>query len=387
MRTRPDSSAATADAMAPRPVSAATRRGFALPMVILVIAILTAGVAASFTVSGAEVATTVAQRGQQRAFAIAQSGLEQFVKRRKESGFCSICTTNNPGTPTLPESTMVVMRNGYAWVSATPVRPATDSTIGYYLLRSRGVDTTTRLSGDLGTSYAERTVAMYATWSSTNMNVLSSWTSLSGIRKAGTGTISGEDECNAKSDVAGLSVPKGDLIVTQAGWSPLGTPPADTFDNLATLKNRVKIDWAGILAGAITPDITISSGSTGWPTSSQWADTSYWPVVRFTGSNSLPSTGRGIIIADSNFDISGSREWDGIILVGGRLTSNGNNTSAGASVSGLNLLIGGTADPGDADANGQKRFVYNSCNVARAAAGMAMYSIVGNAWMDNLAGW
>ena len=50
-------------------------------------------------------------------------------------------------------------------------------------------------------------------------------------------------------------------------------------------------------------------------------------------------------------------------LVGGQLTSNGNNTTAGATLSGLNFLIGGTPSQSsvdDSDANGQKTYVYNS---------------------------
>ena len=38
--------------------------------------------------------------------------------------------------------------------------------------------------------------------------------------------------------------------------------------------------------------------------------------------------------------ISGALQWDGIILVGGTLTSNSNNSVNGAVVTGLNVLIG-----------------------------------------------
>ena len=38
--------------------------------------------------------------------------------------------------------------------------------------------------------------------------------------------------------------------------------------------------------------------------------------------------------------ISGALQWDGIILVGGTLTSNGNNSVNVAVVTGLNVLIG-----------------------------------------------
>jgi hypothetical protein len=97
-----------------------------------------------------------------------------------------------------------------------------------------------------------------------------------------------------------------------------------------------------------------------------------------------------MIIADSNFTISGSNMWDGIVLIGGQLTSNGNNTTAGATLSGLNFLIGGTPSTSsvdDSDANGQKTYVYDSCNVSKASSRLRRYAVVPNTWMDNLASW
>ena len=82
--------------------------------------------------------------------------------------------------------------------------------------------------------------------------------------------------------------------------------------------------------------------------------------------------------------------WDGIVLVGGQLTSNGNNTTAGATLSGLNFLIGGTpstSNVDDANANGQKTYVYNSCNVEKATTRLRRYAALPNSWVDNVASW
>jgi hypothetical protein len=81
--------------------------------------------------------------------------------------------------------------------------------------------------------------------------------------------------------------------------------------------------------------------------------------------------------------------WDGIILIGGKLTSNGNNTTAGATFAGLNYLLGGTpeASSDDSDANGQKTYVYNSCNVEKASKGLQRYKPLSNTWLDNLPAW
>jgi hypothetical protein len=89
--------------------------------------------------------------------------------------------------------------------------------------------------------------------------------------------------------------------------------------------------------------------------------------------------------------------WSGILLVGGKLTSDGNNTTWGATLSGLNYLLGGTPqtstlnnpnlDGDDSEANGQKTYVYDSCSVAKASSRMRKYIAIPNSWMDNLASW
>ena len=101
---------------------------------------------------------------------------------------------------------------------------------------------------------------------------------------------------------------------------------------------KTGIDWAGIMAGQ-HPCRTSTIPGESFPSASDFDnDPNYWPVIRVhTNGFSLPNRGRGIIIADSNFTISGSNMWDGIVLVGGQLTSNGNNTTAGATLSGLNF--------------------------------------------------
>lgn len=77
------------------------------------------------------------------------------------------------------------------------------------------------------------------------------------------------------------------------------------------------------------------------------------------------------------------------MLIGGKLTSNGNNTTAGATLSGLNFLIGGTpaGSSDDSDANGTKTCTYNSCNVSKAAAGLRIYKPWNNTGLGNVPVW
>ena len=364
-----------------------SRRGFALPMAVLVIAVITAALAAAFMTTTAEIASNQAQKGTERAFAIAQNGLEQFLVRRSESGWCQYC--GSPPTTTA-ESTKVASNGGYAWVVSRQVHPSSGTNDpAYYFITSTGVDTTTKLSGSGQTVYATHVVGIFAKWQVHVVNVLSGWTSLSGIHKNGTaGVISGVDQCGADTTLAGVTVPTGGWS-TNGGFSPTGNPPVDSNQTSTQLAQQTMIDWQSILNGSIPADVEIPPGS--FPSSTQFADTSYWPVIRIhTNGYSLPRAGRGIIIADSDFVINGSNMWNGILLVGGALTSNGNNTTAGATISGLNVILGDSAGSGvvtvdTSMAQGQKSYVYNSCNVARAGKGLQAYVAIPNSWVDNIA--
>ncbi|HEX6599596.1 MAG TPA: pilus assembly PilX N-terminal domain-containing protein, partial [Gemmatimonadaceae bacterium] len=114
------------------------RKGFALPMAILVIAFLTITIAAAYSATSAERATNDAQRTESKAYMIAQAGLENFMARRNEPGFCKVCGL--PPAVTY-ESTYVPLKTGIAYVVAQRVRAGDLKKPAIYLLRSRGVDT------------------------------------------------------------------------------------------------------------------------------------------------------------------------------------------------------------------------------------------------------
>ena len=393
----------------------ARRDGFALPMAIVVLALLTMGLVAGFAMTSSELSTSSSQRAQARAYSNAQMGLETFLTRRKERAgsvmFCPHCwsvnataavgnqTANLDGLPLARETVTVGFPQGMAIIRVTPVWVNTVTGKGKYFVTSTGYDSTSGAGGGGGrVTLASRTVGVFTTWNKITMNVVSAWTSLSGISKQGTGLISGVDRGNCgNGDVAGLSVPwnpvngKADLSVSGNSFSPTGTPPYDTLSTFSQESSKVKLDWASIQNGtALQPDIIIPSGT--FPSTATFAaDTNYWPVIQVTSASfTLPNAGRGMLIINGDLTINGSNQWSGIILVGGVLTSNGNNVSEGTTLSGLNYLIGAhpaqsTAD--DAQANGTKSYVYNSCSVAKASSGMARYTMLPNTWMDNLAGY
>lgn len=373
------------------------RAAFALPMAILLIAVVTAALAAGFTATSAEIGTNAAQRGADRAFVIAEAGLEQFLLRRNDKTFCPV-PANCMADPTDPtnggvDSLVFAVPGGWVEVVTRRVRPLIDAnTPAIFFIRARGVDTSRVGMTGAGSTRAERTVAIYANWNTNVMNVLSSWTSLGGLNKQGTaGVISGIDQCGQAPAVAGVAVPKGDLHIN-GSWLPSGNPPADTFKTASQLQAQVGIDWAAIKFGnAIPADFLVPPD--GFPTST-WFQTNpdSWPVVHVLGDFSLPVQGRGMLIVDGNLSITGSDMWDGVILVGGSLTSNGMNTVAGATISGLNKLLGETPDTSvvksdNDDANGNKDYVYSSCKVKEATKGLQKYKTLPNTWMDNVVTW
>jgi hypothetical protein len=169
-------------------------------------------------------------------------------------------------------------------------------------------------------------------------------------------------------------------VSTTAGYTgqtgpASGSPPIDSVT-----ADSVHIDWDGIKNhNAIPPTITLPGGT--WPTSTQWADPAYYPVIRVNGDFTLPGTGRGTLIVTGSITISGNNGWNGIILAGDNLTSNGNNGVTGATVSGLNVKLGLTVPI--STANGTKTYTYNSCEVARSTNTYGALVTLANTWVDN----
>jgi len=352
----------------------AERRGFAIPIALLVIAALTIMIAGGFSLVSAERRSVADQKSQISAFRIAEQGLEIFLVRRDSlmaghPGFSHV-----PGAT--PDTAVIPMTGGTATVTLTRLRPVKGSQSGLYVVRSRGVETAGAYAG---TPQGVRTVAQYALWEPAPMQVLAGWTALSGLQKnGGAGTLGGIDLCGDSASVAGVVVP------VNPGYTgktvAVGDPPVDSV-----APDSVAIDWNGIInGGAITPSI-IMPGST-WPTAAMvasFADTLsiYYPIIRVNGDFVLPSSGTGMLIVTGSLTLNGNVGWRGVLLVGNDITSNGNNGIAGATVSGLNVKLG-TYVPGSI-ANGTKQYNYDSCEVAKSTTAMGALVTLRNTWVDN----
>ena len=397
------------------------RAGFALPMALLVMIVLTAGITAGYQSTSAEIVSNAAHRGDNKAYNIAEAGLEKYMATRSLSGLCATgagmhSSTTSGGVTTVisdclddptnaisdSEWVTISMTGGYADVKAVMVRPYINDTLqALYFVRSVGTDTSVRLTGISRSLAGSRGVGLYAEFGKTAVNVKGAWFALSGLTKNGAaGSINGVDQCatadgGGKPSVAGAVVPAGQFSGNTSAFA--GSPAIDSSGTFSTLKDSAKLDWAGMVSGsAISADFEITATSGSFPDATWFANNpNAWPIIHVKTNGgqangySLPVAGRGMIIADSNFQINGSNMWDGIVLIGGALHSNGTNTTAGATFAGLNYLLGGT--PGnssdDSDANGTKTYVYNSCNVAKASAGLRVYKPRTNTWLDNVPVW
>jgi hypothetical protein len=371
------------------------RRGFALPMTIMVIVVLTAALTAAFVATSAETTTNVAHRGQSRAFMVAQMGLERFLEQPDELAICPKCDTlrTTPAVETFAKE----IDGDSVYITVTRIRHQSGPKApAVYFIQARGIDKRSKLSGRLADIDAERSVGLFAQWNVNTMQVRSAWTSLTGLDKQGSaGLLSGIDQCGEMPPIAGTMVGKGDLQYSgNPKWAE-GNPPIDTSMTADSLAKTMEIDWNSIVNGDVMPaDFTIPPDN--FPPAGYFeADTSRWPIIRIKINDyALPNRGRGILIVDSNFVISGSNMWDGVILVGGKLTSNGINTVAGATISGLNVLLPGGFNAGESShgdtlsvADGQKIYQYSSCKVARATKSLQRYRVLANTWADNLPSW
>jgi hypothetical protein len=240
------------------------------------------------------------------------------------------------------------------------------------LYRIRSTSTYTPPEG--GT--ASRTLNRLALFSAGSVVAQASFASGSGLLKnGGSGVISGVDyapsgnpNCPSSpgATIAGVAVPPGGY--TQSGGSPVpdGAPNIYEAPSGLELLQSTGVPWNKMVnQGLISPDYTVPPDS--WPNfGSLPADE--WPVIYVKGDITLApgNSGRGTIIARKNVTMNGSFDWQGLLLVGGYLTSNGYQTMEGATITGLNELLGETTPSSDLG-NGNKVFKYHSCYLSLAS--------------------
>jgi hypothetical protein len=369
---------------------ASNRPGFALPMVILVMFILVGALAAGFNMLSSERAADDASVQSQVAAALAETGLQQGLRNRPGLGLPAV-------PPAGVESTRVTLTNGYADIITTRMRAPVGTTVpALYLVRSRGVRTRT---GVAGAGNASAMSSAFATFQNMTMTIQSAMTGINGIDKAGNaGAISGVDQCpvalgGTGTSVAAVAVPDVPGYSGQTG--PLsGTPLVQSLGaTAATAATTVPFDWADIVSGsAITPDFLADYLGNGFPSTGWFASNPLrWPTIIVNNGPypnmefTLSSFGRGLLIVYGDLNLNGNTAgWDGIIIVGGKITSNGTNAVSGATITGLNVKLGYNVTNNDVnDLNGTKSYFYNSCNVNSALSALGALRVYQNTWANN----
>ena len=395
----------------PRVLSLRPRHGMALPMVIVVLLVLSASFAGGVALARGERALDDAGKTGVLAQTYAETGLQRIVSDRASLGLS--------GQPGASDSVRVAFSGGYYDVTTTRLRAPVGTTLpGLYFVRSHSVVTR---SGVASGPAAEYTLTMLSVWTAGTMMVQSALTSVNGTDKAGAaGVISGADQCavaagGTNDTLPAVAVP---AIAPDGGpgydgsTSPLvGNPLVRTLGATPTAAAAASpISWPDIYAGnAITPDYTVDWGgiaiapdTLNFPTSAWFAaNPTRYPVIMV--KNGPPNAGnefvmaefgRGMLIVQDDIRLNGNTAgWDGIILVGGRLRTNGSNRVSGATVSGLNtqFTIAPNVCPSAScapsandinDLNGTKQFLYNSCTVKSSTAALGKLRVYKNTWSN-----
>lgn len=323
-------------------------------MIVLIALVgLTALASAGMVITDTDLRASQNQEAGANAFFAADAGLQEYLGTR------DVATTTDTFTYAV----------GSAVVQGEKVLDLPNNRTLY---RVRSVSSYTPPEG--GT--ASRTISRLALFSAGSFLATASFASGSGLQKnGGSGTITGYDQApsgdpdcpnSPTAAVAGVAVPPGGYTQSGGGLVPEGEP--DVYDALTGLEllQATGVPWDQIVNhGMLAPDYSIPTDS--WPNFGSLGSDE-WPVIYVDNSVTLsPSnSGRGVLIIEDNLTMNGSFQWDGIVLVGGYITSNGNQTISGATVTGLNQLLGDVVADSDIG-NGNKSFLYHSCHVAMAA--------------------
>ena len=328
--------------------------GFALILVLFVLVGLTAMATAGFLSTESEYQVSENHSANVHALSAANSGLYDYLGN-STTGIDTV-------TYSYPNASVTVFGEQYLDLGNNRELLRLTATARYV---SPAGDTATRVLN---------TLAVHAVTTG-NINVTAAFASGTNIAKnGGSGTISGYDSSSpgdcpgaGTNDVAGVAVPPGGYTQTGGSSVPEGDPDIDDSQSGLDQVLATGIDWPGMInGGGMQPDYTVPPDP--WPDFST-IPANEWPLIYVTAADysiAASDDGHGVIVARYDVTMNGSFEWDGILLVGGRITSNGYQQIRGATVTGLNLLLGETVLSNNVG-NGNKTFQYDSCNVLEAS--------------------
>jgi hypothetical protein len=365
-------------------------RGFALPITIFLIAILTLMLGSTFTRAATENQIAGGSKATVDAAFVAQAGLQKYFGQ-------DFTTWNRPASG---DSMRVDVPGGYAWIVPEVLQTPPDTMDSFrYIVRSTGF---VMDSGQSGKPLATHTVAQFADWqtpwlSAPPVVLLAANGVLTYPSTRGQTSIIGSDVSNCGIDVpaiAGVLAPADEpgQINTYLDLSNASISGTPAYQNPRTgtpsfWADRAGIQWDSVVTGAFQPDFTMLQNGDFSSFSSQLIDGDL-----VTGS---AAGGAGILLVTGDLDINGPTWlWYGLILVGGRMRV-ATESSAwiyGSVITGLNHLIGGPP-PGRTELyapstlldDAELRLQYSSCDLQRALGSERGFIPIENTWMDNWA--
>ncbi|MDH3497716.1 MAG: hypothetical protein OER21_13225 [Gemmatimonadota bacterium] len=344
----------------------ASPSGFALPTVILLVALLTVLLAGGLSRVRADRQVAHASEETGNAFAIAQTGMQAYMG-------------SVAGRPADGDSARINVVGGYANVVAHVLKTPVDTMANQlFLIRSTGV----AINPNIGsTPQGRRTVAQFAEWQTGYIERRATLTMANGVRlRNGSSTIViwGTDACGQEPPIPAIRT----TVMTGPPNPPMdtvGAPPlvqhgAGTGLLVAA---QTDVDWAAAIGGGIVPDDRVF----------RQGDTSF-PIQLITGSLSLggTSTGSGLLIVTGDLLLSGtSFYFEGVILVGGKIDFGASSNEVhGMLMSGLNEQLGINPQRTEISGGGKDLSLYfDACRVNQALAPLTGLTPVQNAWLDS----
>jgi type II secretory pathway pseudopilin PulG len=349
---------------------ASRQAGFALPLTIFVLMLVTVLLAALMVQVQTDRRIAESSGDLVEALVVAQSGLESYVAH-----YDSLALRPSNG-----DSLRVNTVGGYADVIAYVVHQPADTLYGGidYILRSRGRLIRPTLGAD---PQAVRVVSQFARWEYGTVKVIGAFSAVDGFRCngascGGTYLLTGHDQCLVETSVPALRVPTGATPV-------LGPPEADPATVEGPNRNAfvepafIGVDWSMIENGAFDPDYRMLSNLNSWSSYLLDGDVTLTDIA-----------GAGLLVILGDATLAGSAfDWRGVVVVGGHVIFEADTSRiTGALLSGLNHQTGTVPGSGSwGDAGTHLEVIYNSCATRNAFRSLTGFAPVPGAWMDRWA--
>lgn len=367
-------------------------RGFALPVTLFVVALVTVMLSAVFVRVRNDYRISDSSGDMVDALAVAQAGLNTYMSQI-EFDDC-----DNAIRPDDGYSERINVPGGYADIVAQVThRPADTLAPWMYVIRSTGYLIRPTSGAE---PQAERTVAQFAQWQYGSIETLAAYTSASGMDRDpngpcpadpdgdGCGEFRGRDhnykyECRLP-DIPAIRVPGGSGKIESLSYFDVeGSVVRSGTDK--SVAEDTNIDWLRTITGGIVPD---EYGVRPW-------DSSY-PVQFVAGDATIDCDGEmwgyGLLIVTGDLWIVGNRkpgatrgclQWNGVVIVGEEIEFlSDDQRFDGLVISGMMEQIGTSV--GRTEYGGNYIDIdYDSYEVRKALAPLAGFAPIGNAWVDN----